>query len=146
MRRLRIAAILLALAVSPIGLVGCRHPTTQTLGQPNSPQTQVLNVTRLLSGAINAAVKTGIVLRDQGKFSQADNLILQNWAKSAVVLDDKIAVELASKDSWTAQRSTILALLLGFKIPAMSGVDPTLQASLALVMQLVSQIQSQVSQ
>jgi hypothetical protein len=141
MKRIVLALVL----ILPVTMASCAPATVSTPAPPNSPQTQALNLTKTLSDAINAAVKTGISLRDQGKFSQANNLILQNWAKSAVALDDRIATELGNGTAWTVQRGHVLALLPGFQIPAMGGLDPTLQAALTLVTQLVGQIQAQVT-
>lgn len=130
-----------------LGLVlyGCGTPTASTPAPPNSAQTQVLNIDKTLADAINAAVKLSITLRDQGKLSQANNLIIQNWAKSAVKLDDDIATELGSADPWSVQKTKILAMLPGLKVPAVSGLDATMQANLAAVTTIIAQIQAQVS-
>jgi len=134
----------LFLVVACIELTACHQSAVSTPAPPNSPQTQVLNITKTLADAINAAVRTGITLRDQGTLSQEKNLMLQNWAKSAVMLDDRIATELASGEAWIIQRGKVLALLPGFQLPEIGGVDPQLRAEFALVAQLVGQIQSQV--
>jgi len=132
----------------PAGIIltGCPQSTSTTPAPPNSPQTQALNLTRALSDAVNAAVRTGITLRDQGKFSQADNLTLQTWAKSAIALDDQIASALGTGESWTVQRGKVLALLVGFQPPSLgANIDASLQAALTLVNQLIGQIRGQVT-
>lgn len=113
---------------------------------PNSPQAQVLAIDKTLADAINVTVKTAISLRDQGKLSQANNLIIQNWAASAVKLDDAIATELGSADPWNVQKAKILAMLPALKVPAVSGLDPGVVATLSAVTAIVAQIQGQVSQ
>ena len=124
-------------------LWGCPAATT-TPAPPNSPQTQAVNVTKLLADSINAAVKTAIAERNAGKVSQADTTTIENWAKSAAVLDDTIATELGSADPWTTQKAKILVMLPGFKIPGTSTTDTTLQAALAAVSTLLTQLQGAV--
>lgn len=132
--------------VLALGLVGCGNPSATTPAPPNSPQTQVLNIDKTLADAINGAVRASIVLRDQGKMSQANVTLIQAWAKSAVAVDDAIATELASSDPWSVQKTKILALLPGMKVPTVSGLDPTIQADLVAITAIIAQIQAQVSQ
>ncbi len=112
---------------------------------PNSAQTQTLNITKTLADAINAAVKTAISLRNQGQISAADTVLIENWAKSAAILDDQIATELGNTaDPWTVQKAKILLLLPGFQIPLTSTTNQTLAASLAAVSTTVQLIRAQV--
>ena len=130
-----------------IFLAGCgaSTPTTPvTPVPPNSPQTQALNVDKTLADAISAAVNTAISLRNAGKISQADTATIENWAKSAAILDDTIATEIGSADPWATQKTKILAMLPLFKIPGTSTVDTTLQAALAAVSALLTQLQGAV--
>lgn len=130
-----------------LALVGCGTPTANTPPPvQNSPQTQTLNIDKTLADAINGAVKASITLRNQGKMSAANVTLIENWAKSAVILDDQIAAELGSADTWAVQKTKILAMLPQFKVPTVSGLDPTIQADLAAITTIISQIQSQVSQ
>ena len=141
---MKIATLALALI-----LVGCgaSTPTTPAVPvPPNSPQTQVLNITKTLADSINAAVKTAISLRDSGKIDQATTLTIENWAKSAAVLDDTIATELGSADPWPLQKQKILVILPAFRIPGTSYVNTTLQAALTAVGTILSQLQVQVAQ
>ena len=81
---------LTAVFVLALFLAGCgaSTPTTPvTPVPPNSPQTQALNVDKTLADAISAAVNTAISLRNAGKISQADTATIENWAKSAAILD-----------------------------------------------------------
>ncbi len=144
--RYAIACIVFCLlAVFSAGLQqGCAAKDPVAVSAPNSPQTQALNLTKTLSDSINAAVKAGILLRDQGKLSQANNLVIQNWAKSAVALDENIATELGSADAWSVQKAKILAMLPGLKVPAISGLDPSMQANLTAITALIAQIQGQL--
>jgi hypothetical protein len=115
-----------------------------TVTAPNSPQTQALNITKTLADSINAAVKAGIALRDQGKLTQANNLVIQNWARSAVALDEQIATELGSADPWSIQKTKILAMLPGMKVPTISGLDASMAANLTAITALIAQIQGQL--
>jgi len=138
--------VALALLLSlPVAFVGCGNPTTATTpAPPNSPQTQALNITKTIADSINAAVKTAISLRDSGKLSQANTTAIENWAKSAAVLDDTIATELGSADPWTLQKQKILVMIPAFNIPGSSTMDATIQASLKAVSTLIMQLQAQV--
>jgi|SRR6185312_9198850 len=142
--------LLLAFALLlPVTLISCgasNPASTTTPAPPNSPQTQALNITKTLADSINAAVKTAIAMRDQGKISPAVATQVENWAASAAILDDQIATELGSSDSWTIQKQKLLPSLAGFKLPQVTS-DPTLQSALAqvqvLIQQLLTQVQSQ---
>ena len=138
---------LTAVFVLALFLAGCgaSTPTTPvTPVPPNSPQTQALNVDKTLADAISTAVNTAISLRNAGKISQADTATIENWAKSAAILDDTIATEIGSADPWATQKTKILAMLPLFKIPGTSTVDTTLQAALAAVSALLTQLQGAV--
>ncbi len=134
-------------AVLVLGLLGCGNPPTATTpAPPNSPQTLVLNIDKTLADAINGAVKAAVLLGNQGKLSRPNVVLIESWSKSAVALDDAIATELASADAWNVQKTKILAMLPGLKVPAISGLDPTIQADLVAVTAIVGQIQAQVTQ
>jgi len=119
-------------------------PKAVEVSVPNYPQTQALNITKTLADSINAAVKAGIALRDQGKLTQANNLVIQNWAKSAVAFDEQIATELGSSDPWSVQKTKILAMLPGLKVPTISGLDASMAANLTAITALIAQIQGQL--
>jgi len=137
-------ALLLSLSVA---FVGCGNPTTATTpAPPNSPQTQVINISKTLADAISGAVNASIALRDQGKITPDTNLLIRNWAKSAITLNESIATELGSADTWSVQKAKIYLTLTGFKTPTVSGLDPTIQADFAAIMAIVQQIQTAVSQ
>jgi len=139
--------ILLFALILPITLTSCGGSNPVTVGTPapvNSPQTQVLNVTKTLADSINAAVKTAIALQGQGTISVADTQTVVTWAKASAILDDQIATELGSADAWTLQKKKIVASLAGFKLPQVTS-NPTLQLALQQVLVLVQQIQLQVT-
>jgi hypothetical protein len=137
----------LAIALtSPVALVSCGNPATVTTpAPPNSAQTQTLNATKALADAINGAVKAAVNLNAQGIVSEGDTRTVVNWGKSATVLDDQIATELGSADTWTVQKQKIVASLSGFKLPVVTS-NTALQAALQQALTLVQQIQSQVTQ
>jgi len=136
-----LCALILAL-----GLLGCGTPTVSTPAPPNSPQTALLNIDKTLADAINGAVKAAVLLGNQGKLSRPNVVLIESWSKSAVALDDAIATELGSADPWSVQKTKILALLPGLKVPAISGLDPTIQADLVAIAAILGQIQAQVTQ
>ena len=113
---------------------------------PNSPQTQAVNITKTLADSINAAVNTAISLRGSGKLSAANTTLIENWASSAAKLDDSIATELSSSDTWAVQEQKILVLIPTFKIPGTSTLDVSMQAAISAVSALLNQLQAQVSQ
>lgn len=123
---------------------GCGNPTATTPSPVNSPQTQLVNIDKTLADTINGAVKATIALRNQGKMSAVNTTLVENWAKSAAILDDAIATELGSTDTWAVQKTKILAILPKFAIPTMSGIDPSIQADFAAIAAIVQQIQGQV--
>jgi purine nucleoside permease len=113
---------------------------------PNSAQTQVFNVNKTIADSIHGAVTASITLRDQGKISQATLAQVEAWAKAAVPVCDQIDSEIGSSDAWATQRVKILALLPQFKVPAIAGIDPSIQTLLSNVTTLIAQIQAQVTQ
>lgn len=124
-----------------------KTPVSNNPAPPNSPQALVLNADKTLADANNAAVKLVIALRDQGKVSQATTSVIESWCASVAMLDDSIATELGSADTWAAQKQKILLLLAGFALPPVIGnLDPTLQSDLAVIGSLLTQIQGQVNQ
>ncbi len=145
MKRIRRSNAILAFVLA-LGLCACGTPTASTPAPPNSSQTQVLNIDKTLADAINATVKLTITLRDQGKLSQANVTLIQSWAKTAVAVDDQIATELASSDTWTVQKAKILQMITTIKIPSISGLDPAAQNSLLAAQAIIEQIRMQVSQ
>lgn len=138
--------LLLALALTcPFALVSCSHATTATPAPTNSPQAQVLNLDKTLADANNAAVKTAIALRNQGKMSPATTRAIEDVAVSIVGLHNAIADELTSGDSWTIQKQKIILLLAGFGLQKVTS-DPALQSAFFQVLDLIGQIKMQVSQ
>lgn len=139
--------LLLALVLAlPVSLVSCGPRATPTTPvAPNSPQTQVINITKTLADAINGAVKTALTLQDQGVISLADTQTVMMWSKFAAGVDDQIATELGSGDTWTVQKQKIVASLVGFKLPPVTS-NQALQSALQSVLALIQQIQGQVAQ
>lgn len=134
--------LLLTLALTcPFALVSCGHATVQT----NSPQTQTLNFVRTLKDANSAAVHTAVLLRDQGKLDAATVNKIEDVALTIVTLQNNLADELASGDTWTLQKQKIISSITGFGFSKITS-DPTLQSAYAQVLSLIQQIKSQVSQ
>lgn len=127
-------------------LVSCGNPATPSVPPPpNSAQTQVLNVTKTLHDAVDAAVRTAISLRDNKVISAADTRTVENWALSVLDLNDKMLAELGSSDSWTVQKQKLVTFLVGFKLPVVTS-NQTLQADLNAIQVIIQQIQGQVFQ
>ena len=93
----------------------------------------------------NTAEKLSVDLRNAGTLSAANNLIIRNWCGAVAKLDDAIATEIGSTDTWAVQKQKILLLVAGFAIPKVVGViDPGLAGDLASVGALIVSIQTQV--
>lgn len=127
-------------------LLACGNPPSATTpAPPNSPQAAVLNITKTLADATNTAEKLSVALRNAGTLSAANNLIIRNWCGAVAKLDDAIATEIGSTDTWAVQKQKILLLVAGFAIPKVVGViDPGLAGDLASVGALIVSIQTQV--
>ena len=120
-------------------------PSATTPAPPNSPQAAVLNITKTLADATNTAEKLSVALRNAGTLSAANNLIIRNWCGAVAKLDDAIATEIGSTDTWAVQKQKILLLVAGFAIPKVVGViGPGLAGDLASVGALIVSIQTQV--
>lgn len=138
---------ILASFVLALALAGCGGtPTATTPAPPNSPQTTVALTVKTVADAANSGVTTVISLRDQGKLSQANTTIIENWLGFVANTDKQITVILANGQPWTAQRGQILTLLGTVTAPAIANtIDPGAQAVIAQIMTLVNQIRAQVT-
>lgn len=139
-----ILAILLSL---PIAFVGCGTPaTTTTPAPPNSPQITVAQTVKTVADADQAAVKTVISLRDQGKLSQANTVTIENWLALVANTDKSIGLILAKPESWASQKVEIYALLATVTAPTIvTTIDPGAQAVITQVVTLLNVIKSQVA-
>lgn len=113
---------------------------SQKVTAPNSPQAQILNVTKALHDAVDLAVRTSVQLRDNGTISAADTRAVENWALSLLDLNDSMLKELGSTDTWTIQKQKLLLSLVGFKLPVVTA-NPILQVTLNSVLSIVQQLQ-----
>ena len=137
----------LAAICIPAFEAGCGNPTTTTTpAPPNSPQVQTHNINKTLADSINALVKTSISMRDQGKLSVGNTKQIEDWAVAATLVSDKIEMEVTSTDPWPVMKQKVLVLLTGFQIPNPSPTESTVQAALAAVKTVLTQLQSQVAQ
>ncbi len=124
---------------------GCGNPTSATTpNPPNSPQVQAHNINKALADSINALVKTAISMRDQGKLSSGNTKQIEDWSVSATLVSDKIEMEITSTDPWPVMKQKIVLLLTGFQIPNPSPTESTVQAALAAVKTVLTQLQAQV--
>lgn len=133
--------------IAALLLCGCGTPTVVTPAPvQNSPQTQSHNINKTFADSINAAVKTAIDMRNQGKLSPAITKQIEDWAVSASLVSDKVEMELASSDMWVVQKQKIIIILTGFQIPNPGPIDSTVQVGLAAVATVLTQLQAQVAQ
>jgi len=149
MKRLTLA-LLLSL---PVAFFGCAAqnpslacPAGQTCTTTiNSPQTTVAQTVKTVADADQAAVKTVIALRDQGKLSQANTTTIENWLALVANTDKSIAAILAKPETWASQKVEIYALLATVTAPTIATtVDPGAQAVITQIVTLLNQIKAQV--
>ncbi len=144
MKRIRRSNAILAFVIA-LALVGCGTPTATTPAPPNSPQTTVALTVKTIADADLAGVKTVIALRDQGKLSQANTTVIENWLAFVANADKQISVILAKPEPWTDQKREILVLLGTVTAPTLATtIDPGAQAVIAQILTLIAQIRTQV--
>ncbi len=136
----------LGLALLIVLLVSCVTPTTSTPPGPNSPQTSVALAVNTIADADQAAVKTVIALRDQGKLSQANTTTIENWLAFVATTDKQIAAILQKAEPWDQQKREIFVLLATVTAPAVvATVDPGAQTAIAQILTLIAQLKVQVA-
>lgn len=142
MRKLVLA---LVLSLGAVATTSCGTATATTpVPVQNSPQTQVHNINKTFADSVNAAVKTAIAMRDQGKLSQAVTQQIEDWSVAASLVSDKVEMELTSSDTWAVQKQKILLALTGLQIPNPGNVESTVQVALTTVGTVLVQFQMEV--
>lgn len=139
--------LILALALS-LALVSCggSNPTiVGTPAPPNSAQAQVKNFITTLKDSNAAAVHVAVALRDQGKLDAATVNTIEDVALAIISLQNNLADEIGSGDSWTLQKQKIASSITEFGLSRITS-DPALQSAFAQVLSLIQQVKSQVSQ
>lgn len=135
----------LAVVALYFALVSCATPTATTPPGTNSPQTTVALTINTIADADQAAVKTVISLRDQGKLSQANTENIETWLALVATTDKGVAAILAKPETWDQQKKEILTLLATVTAPAIAGkIDPGAQAVIAQIQTLLAQIKTLV--
>jgi len=135
-------------AVLLLSLYGCgaSNPTPPAVPTPpNSPQSTVALTVNTVADTDQAAVKTVIALRDQGKLSQANTTTIENWLAFVATTDKQIAAILAKPEPWAAQKVEIYTLLATVTAPTIAGtIDPGAQTVITQIVALLNQIKTQV--
>lgn len=143
-----VRAILLSFTLLPcIALVSCGGSNPTTVGAPappNSAQAQVANFVTTLKDANSAAVHTAVALRDQRKLDAATVNKIEDMALLVIALQNKLADELGSGDSWTTQKIKLSSILGQFALARVTS-DPGLSSAFAQVVALIQQITTQVN-
>ncbi len=135
----------LGLALLIALLVSCTTPTTSTPPGPNSPQTTVALAVNTIADADQAAVRTVISLRDQGKLSPANTANIETWLAFVANTDKSVAAILAKPEPWDAQKKEILVLLATVTAPNIIGaIDPGAQAVITQIQTLIAQLKTLV--
>src|ERR1035437_2006490 len=130
-------------------MVACTT-TTPAVNTPTAPlssqaQVNVLNADKLLADAVNGAVKAVIQLRDQGKVSQADTVVVQNYCVVAAKFSNGLDDIVVANDIWSVQRGKIVTLIQNTALPVIgSNVSPTAAAVVSQVAALLAQVRAQV--
>ena len=139
--------LVLALALS-LALVSCGGSNPVTVGTPappNSAQTQVKNFVTTLKDANTAAVHVSVALRDQGKLDASTVDTIEDVALAIIALQNNLADELGSGDTWTLQKQKIASSITEFGLSRITS-DPALQSAFAQVLSLIQEVKTQVSQ
>lgn len=145
-RPVRVTLLALSLLL-PVALVSCGGSNPVTVGTPappNSAQAQVANFVTTLKDANSAAVHTAVALRDQGKLDAATVNKIEDMALLVIALQNKLADELGSGDSWTTQKIKLSSILGQFALARVTS-DPGLSSAFAQVVALIQQITTQVN-
>jgi|ERR1035437_8913286 hypothetical protein len=130
-------------------MVGCAATTTP-VNVPTAPlsqqaQVNVLNADKLLADAVNGAVKAVIQLRDQGKVTQADTVVVQNYCVIAAKFSNGLDDIVVANDIWSVQRGKIVTLIQNTALPVIgANVSPTAAAVVSQVATLIGQVRAQV--
>jgi hypothetical protein len=129
-------------------MVACTSTTPVNVPTaPLTPQAQVnvLNADKLLADAINGATKAVIQLRDQGKVSQADTSIVENYCVVAAKFSDGLDTIVTTNAIWSVQRGQIITLVQNTVLPVVgANVSPTAAAVISQVATLIAQVRAQV--
>jgi hypothetical protein len=146
--KLKKLAPLLAIAI--LLEAGCASQSTN----PNVPpaittQANIQNVNKLLADTINSANKEVIALRDQGKVTEADTRVIQNYCVIAATFSEAINTiinsALSNGDAMTVERNKIIALIQQTALPVISNnVSPTAAAVAATVSAVFTQLKGLV--
>lgn len=129
-----------------LALAGCSASNSATPALPSSPQTQVAQIIQAVADADQAAVRTVIALRDQGKVSQADTNTLETWMAFVANTDKSIGLILAKNETWAQQKIEIYVLLGTVTAPGIaSTLDPGAQALITQILTLLAQLKVQVT-
>ncbi len=133
------------LAIALVGMLGCATPTATTPPGPNSPQTTVALTVKTIADADQAAVRTVISLRDQGKLSPSNTANIETWLAFIANTDKSVAAILAKPEPWDAQKKEILVLLATVTAPNIVGaIDPGAQAVITQIQTLLAQLKTLV--
>lgn len=132
------------LAIGFLLVTACAPQNPAAVGT-NSPQTQVAQIDKTIADADQAAVRTVISLRDQGKLSQANTTTIENWLGFVATTDKQIGLILAKPEPWDAQKKEIYTLLATVTAPKIATtIDPGAQSVVTQILTLISQLRTLV--
>lgn len=124
-----------------IGLgVGCHKSTT--VSTPAVPaNVQVAGFSRTLADGISTSSRTLAALRDNGKVTEAETLIVQNYILTTARTGKAMDAELLSSDDWPTQRAKIVQLWVATGLSnAKSNLSTTAGLVLDTILSVVNQI------
>lgn len=128
--------------------VGCaaRQPnTTGVPPPPTPPGVKVATLSRTLADTLKASKDTIKTLRDEGKLSQADTTVIQNYIIIVASAGKEMDAELMSADPWPmqAQKITLIWTHTGISIAA-KNLSPPAAGLLDNIINIVNQIMAAI--
>jgi hypothetical protein len=132
------------LALLMVLFVGCAARQPNATGTP-PPGVQVATLSRTLADTLHASNETVKTLRDEGKISQADTTIVQNYLVIAASAGKEMDAELMSADPWPMQAQKITSIWARTSIGiAAKNLSPPAAAILDNIINIVNQVMAAI--
>jgi hypothetical protein len=102
-------------------------------------------LSKTIADAESTASKTLIALRENGKITQSETQVVQNYIVVAATTGKSMDAELVSADDWPTQKSKIIQMWVATGIgQAKSSLSPTAGLVLDSILSAVNQIMTAI--